>query len=131
MLELEKELDFSINRKAELDRKFDNRLLLSRLGLAGFLTGELALIVHLTYDLGWDLMEPATYLLGLGTGILTYMIFGFTRAEFAFETHMDKLMEKRRTKLYSKNGFDLMLHERIEDTVRRLRAENGHLVKLD
>ncbi|MBV9928883.1 MAG: GTP-binding protein [Acidobacteria bacterium] len=72
------------------------------LALAGFI-----------YWLGWNVMEPWTYLIGSGVPVLTYLYFATTQQEFNPKEIYERLVERRRRQLYRSNGFDAEAYDRL------------------
>ncbi|KAJ3349454.1 hypothetical protein GGF32_005614 [Allomyces javanicus] len=90
-------------------------------GAVGLCT-ELAGIVYLTYELGWDLMEPTSYLLGLGTVIIGATYFAVLRREYTYEAasnHLESLLQRRHAR---RAGLDLAAHATARDTLAQMRA---------
>lgn len=82
-------------------------------GGGAFLVSELAGIVYLTYELGWDLMEPTSYLLGLGTIIGGSAFYAFMRREYTYENAGNHLSDWIRTRVYRKNNFSVEKFENL------------------
>ncbi|KAI8812085.1 hypothetical protein BJ742DRAFT_794773 [Cladochytrium replicatum] len=61
---VEEELKEMGSRKALLDVSVEVRVNLAHYGILAYLTTQLATVVYLTYELGWDLIEPVAYFLG-------------------------------------------------------------------
>lgn len=98
-----------------------------RVAYAGFggMVGWLGLVYYLTFktDLGWDVMEPVTYLVGLG-GILTgYAWFLFNKREASYRSAMNLTVSRRQNKLYEERGFDLRRWEYAMEEANALRRE--------
>ncbi|HEX7315319.1 MAG TPA: COR domain-containing protein [Pyrinomonadaceae bacterium] len=70
-------------------------------------------LAGLIYRLGWDVMEPWTYLIGTGVPILTYLYFAFTQQEVSPAAIYQHIVERRRRQLYRSNGFDAEEYERL------------------
>lgn len=111
------ELQLLQSKKDKIDKKANKQGHFYRILFGGYLVGQLGLVIHLTYELGWDLMEPVTYLIGLGSSILTFGVYIFTKSDFAFESHGENWLEKKRDKLYEKEGVDVSRIETIEKII--------------
>ena len=59
------------------------------------------------WEFSWDIMEPITYLITYGTGIMALIYFGLTRAEYTYESLHGRLAHRNMNKLYAKNNFDM------------------------
>lgn len=98
-----------------------------RVAQGGFaiLVGWWYLVYRLTFetDLGWDVMEPVTYLVGLSTLIGGYMWFLYHNREVSYRSAMNFTVSKRQSKLYDQRGFDLNKWEGLMEEGNRLRRE--------
>ncbi|KAL7752475.1 hypothetical protein RI367_002009 [Sorochytrium milnesiophthora] len=71
--------------KSQIDSMAGQRLRTIIMTGGSAIVGELGLIIYLTYELGWDLMEPTSYLIGLGTVIMGTTFYAFLRREYTYE----------------------------------------------
>lgn len=98
-----------------------------RVAYAGFaiLTGWWYLVYRLTFetDLGWDVMEPVTYLVGLSTLIGGYVWFLYHNREVSYRSAMNYTISRRQSKLYDARGFDLRKWEGLVEEANALRRE--------
>ncbi|KAI9143576.1 hypothetical protein BKA69DRAFT_83060 [Paraphysoderma sedebokerense] len=99
--------------KENLDFLSERRTKAVVYGGGAFLVSELAGIVYLTYELGWDLMEPTSYLLGLGTIIGGSAFYAFMRREYTYENAGNHLSDWIRTRVYRKNNFSVEKFENL------------------
>jgi hypothetical protein len=81
-----------------------------RMAVSGF--GVLVLywgtVARLTFwDLGWDVMEPVTYLSGLSTVICGYLWFLYQGREVSYSSVLDRSISARRQAQYAAHGFDI------------------------
>ncbi|KAJ3537947.1 hypothetical protein NM688_g6592 [Phlebia brevispora] len=77
-------------------------------------------VARLTFwDLGWDIMEPVTYLSGLSMVILGYLWFLYQGREVSYSSVLDRSISTRRQALYKAHGFDI---ERWVDLLGEARA---------
>lgn len=72
-------------------------------------------------SLGWDTMEPITYLTGLGTVIGGYIWFLWHNREVSYRTVLTETTSKRQQKLYAERGFDVVKYHDLIDEVKALR----------
>ena len=98
-----------------------------RVAQGGFcaLIGWWGLVYYLTFktDLGWDVMEPVTYLVGL-TGLMGgYMWFLYHNREVSYRSAMNFTVSRRQSQLYEKKGFNLPQWEMLVEEGNRLRRE--------
>ncbi|KAF2493282.1 hypothetical protein BU16DRAFT_551205 [Lophium mytilinum] len=115
MADVKKECDAIAHRGAQ------------RVAMGGFgiLCGWWYLVYRLTFetDLGWDVMEPVTYLVGLSTVIGAYIWFLYHNREVSYQSAMKFTISKRQGKLYALKGFDLRKWETLIEDGNALRAE--------
>ncbi|KAK3115186.1 hypothetical protein LTR53_005735 [Teratosphaeriaceae sp. CCFEE 6253] len=93
-------------------------------GFAGLL-GWWGLVYYLTFqtDLGWDVMEPVTYLVGLSGLIGGYTWFLYHNREVSYRSAMNFTVSRRQGQLYEKKGFDVTKWEGLVEEGNRLRRE--------
>jgi hypothetical protein len=66
----------------------------------------IALIAIITYYISWDVVEPFTYFIDAAPPLLSYLYFALTYQEFSIPAIYDKLLVKRKEKLYREANFD-------------------------
>ncbi|KAF2707004.1 hypothetical protein K504DRAFT_458468 [Pleomassaria siparia CBS 279.74] len=95
--------------KEECDRLAHKAAQRVALGGFGILLGWWGVVYKLTFgtDLGWDVMEPVTYLVGLSTLIGGYVWFLYHNREVSYRSAMNFTISRRQSKLYGERGFDL------------------------
>lgn len=111
--------------KEECDRLAHNGAKqVARLGFAGLL-GWWGAVYYATFmtDLGWDVMEPVTYLVGLSGLIGGYMWFLYHNREVSYKSAMNLTVSRRQATLYRAKGFDLPTWEMLIEEGNRLRRE--------
>ncbi|KAK8195621.1 uncharacterized protein BKA78DRAFT_310259 [Phyllosticta capitalensis] len=74
-------------------------------------------------DLGWDVMEPVTYLVGLTTLIGGYVWFLYHNREVSYRSAMNFTISRRQQKLYGEKGFDIQKWESLIEEANALRKE--------
>ena len=98
-----------------------------RVAIGGF--GVLAMWWFLVYritfetDLGWDTMEPVTYLASLSTLMGGYLWFLYHNREISYKSALDFTISARQKKLYQMKGVDLALWSSLIDEGNALRKE--------
>ncbi|RJE17747.1 hypothetical protein PHISCL_09918 [Aspergillus sclerotialis] len=98
-----------------------------RVAIGGF--GVLAfwwlLVYNITFetDLGWDTMEPVTYLVSLSTLMGGYLWFLYHNREISYRSALDFTISARQKKLYQMKGVDLALWTTLIDEGNALRKE--------
>ncbi|KAK3684693.1 hypothetical protein LTR37_020023 [Vermiconidia calcicola] len=124
-----KKVSKTISSMADVKRECDELAQLSgqRVAQSGFagLIGWWALVYYLTFktDLGWDVMEPVTYLVGLTGLIGGYMWFLYHNREASYRSAMNLTVSRRQSKLYEQKGFNLPKWEFLMGEGNRLRRE--------
>lgn len=96
----------------------------ARLGFAGLL-GWWGAVYYATFmtDLGWDVMEPVTYLVGLSGLIGGYLWFLYHNREVSYKSAMNLTVSRRQATLYKAKGLDLPAWEMLIEEGNRLRRE--------
>lgn len=91
----------------------------------GALVGYWYLVYRLTFetDLGWDVMEPVTYLVGLSTLIGGYLWFLYHNREVSYRSALNLTVSRRQSKLYEQRGFDLHRWESLIEEGNAIRKE--------
>lgn len=105
-----------INIKAGLDKKAQ-REARRNLGLYFGLLATIwaAVIGGLTYYLGWGVMEPWAYFLGVGVTLASYAYFAITEREFSLSGIYEHMLHSKKLALYEEASFDLQEYERLAE----------------
>jgi calcium uniporter protein, mitochondrial len=95
------------------------------MGGFGILLGWWYVVYRLTFetDLGWDTMEPVTYLVGLSTIMGGYLWFLWHNREVSYRSALNLTISRRQTKLYQARKFDVNKWEALIDEGNALRKE--------
>jgi calcium uniporter protein, mitochondrial len=82
-------------------------------------------VYRLTFEteLGWDTMEPVTYLVGLSTFIGGYMWFLYHNREVSYRSALNLTISRRQSKLYEARGFNLPRWEGLVEDGNAIRKE--------
>ncbi|RDA89164.1 hypothetical protein CP532_2207 [Ophiocordyceps camponoti-leonardi (nom. inval.)] len=98
-----------------------------RLAKGGFaaLAGWWGIVYYVTFhtDMGWDLVEPVTYLAGLTTIMGGYLWFLFISRDLSYKAAMNLTVSRRQTALYQERGFDPHRWEQLVHEANSLRRE--------
>ncbi|KIW11532.1 hypothetical protein PV08_10833 [Exophiala spinifera] len=115
MAAIKKECDLAAHRSGQ-------RL---AMGGCGLLIGWWYVVYRLTFetDLGWDVMEPVTYLVGLSTIIGGYMWFLYHNREVSYRSALNLTISRRQSKLYELKGFDIQKWEALVEEANAIRKE--------
>lgn len=111
---LKKECDAEAHKGAK-------RMAISGFGLLVLYWGA---VFRLTfYDVGWDVMEPVTYLSGLSTVICGYLWFLYQGREVSYTSVLDRSISTRREALYKARGLDIEHWVDLVGEAKTLRRE--------
>ncbi|CAE6419643.1 unnamed protein product [Rhizoctonia solani] len=97
-----------------------------RLAIGGFamLLVYFGVVARLTFwDLGWDVMEPVTYLSGLTWIICGYLLFLYQGREVSYSSLLKQSISNRRVRLYESKGLDLDLWADLVAEEKQLKRE--------
>lgn len=98
-----------------------------RVAIGGFgvLSFWWCLVYKLTFgtELGWDTMEPVTYLASLSTLMGGYLWFLYHNREISYKSALDFTISARQRKLYQTRGVDLRMWESLIDEGNTIRKE--------
>jgi hypothetical protein len=124
-----RDVSVKIDRLSRLKQECDTLAHKSAQNLAvgGFacLMSWWAAVWYLTFhtSLGWDVMEPVTYLAGLMSIMLGYLWFLYHNREVSYRSVLHLTVSKRQIKLYAQKGFDLDHWQELLDEGKSLRKE--------
>jgi len=91
----------------EIEKEADHFAELAMRGLFAYAVTYSGVLTYLIFWLlSWDIMEPASYLLGLSNLILAMYFFNTTKTEFSFEAICNTIKVGRRNQLYKKRSFE-------------------------
>lgn len=91
----------------------------------GLLASWWATVYYVTFhtDMGWDLVEPITYLAGLTTIMAGYLWFLFISKDLSYKAAMNVTVSKRQNALYLERGFNIDKWEQLVQEANALRRE--------
>ena len=92
--------------KTILERTVRRRVQVVLYGGMGYLVSQFGLVVFLTFDIGWDIMEPISYLLGVATAAVGAAFYLFRRREFTWEGFGTEVHSWVRGRVTRRWGFD-------------------------
>ena len=129
LMEEEAEIN-GIKAQMETARQAVNRrMALLRNGTFVYLNTQLALVIGATYTLGWDMIEPCTYFIGLSTSIVAYAFYLATRTEYTYpdaESRIERawfLKYLRRSGVITGDYSGVLEYRERAERFRRLPAE--------
>jgi hypothetical protein len=76
-------------------------------------------------DFNWDIMEPISYFVGLGTTIGAYWYFILFKQDYTYDVLEEREKLKKLRKLYIKNEFDWNRWNELNREAIRLVNEIG------
>lgn len=98
-----------------------------RIAKGGFvgLVGWWGAVYYASYhtDVGWDAVEPATYLVGLTTIMGGYLWFLYISRDLSYRAALNVTVSRRQHALYKEKGFDLEQWEQMVHEANALRRE--------
>ncbi|TQS32365.1 hypothetical protein Golomagni_07320, partial [Golovinomyces magnicellulatus] len=98
-----------------------------RLAQGGFaaLASWWATVYYVTFhtEMGWDMVEPVTYLAGLTTIMAGYLWFLFISRDLSYKAAMNITVSRRQNALYQDKGFDLTRWEHLANEANSLRRD--------
>lgn len=98
-----------------------------RIAQGGFaaLAGWWAVVYYVTFhtDMGWDLVEPVTYLAGLTTIMGGYLWFLYMSRDLSYKAAMNVTVSRRQNALYQEKGFDQGMWDHLAHEANELRRE--------
>ncbi|KAG6262433.1 hypothetical protein E4U49_003129 [Claviceps purpurea] len=89
------------------------------------LAGWWGVVYYVTFhtEMGWDLVEPVTYLAGLATIMGGYLWFLFISRDLSYKAAMNMTVSRRRNALYQERGFDQQRWDQVVHEANALRRE--------
>ena len=83
------------------------------------------IVYYVTFhtEMGWDLVEPVTYLAGLTTIMGGYLWFLMVSRDLSYKAAMNITVSRRQNALYEEKGFNLSKWERLVSEANALRTE--------
>ncbi|KAH7148357.1 hypothetical protein EDB81DRAFT_946561 [Dactylonectria macrodidyma] len=98
-----------------------------RLAQGGFaaLATWWGIVYYITFhtEMGWDLVEPVTYLAGLTTIMGGYLWFLFISRDLSYKAAMKVTVSKRQNALYQERGLDPSKWEQLVHDANAMRRE--------
>ncbi|KNC97895.1 uncharacterized protein SPPG_06886 [Spizellomyces punctatus DAOM BR117] len=95
-----------------------------------YVCGQLGTIVFLTQQLGWDLMEPVSYLVTVATMIFSAVLYVSMRREPDYSNIASWLRTTFRRRLMRRKGFDEQKYEKLRKEVDGRTSWAGRMGRL-
>ncbi|KAK6357407.1 hypothetical protein TWF718_001719 [Orbilia javanica] len=120
-----KEIEGLVEIKEKCDKLAHKTAQNMALGGFGAMIGWWGLVYFLTFNtsLGWDTMEPVTYLAGLSGIMAGYLWFLYHNREVSYRSVLHATISRRQLALYDQHGFDMDRWQELLDEGRSLRRE--------
>ncbi|KAK6362945.1 hypothetical protein TWF730_000396 [Orbilia blumenaviensis] len=120
-----KEIEGLVELKEKCDKLAQKTAQHMALGGFGAMIGWWGLVYFLTFNtsLGWDTMEPVTYLAGLSGIMAGYLWFLYHNREVSYRSVLHATISRRQLALYDQHGFDMDKWQELLDEGRSLRRE--------
>ncbi|KAK6536170.1 hypothetical protein TWF281_000416 [Arthrobotrys megalospora] len=120
-----REIEGSVELKEKCDKLAQKTAQHIALGGFGAMIGWWGLVYFLTFNtsLGWDTMEPVTYLAGLSGLMAGYLWFLYHNREVSYRSVLHATISRRQLALYEQHGFDMDKWQELLDEGRSLRRE--------
>lgn len=122
---MSREIDAMAKVKSECDQLAHQGA--HRLAQGGFaaLATWWGVVYYITFhtEMGWDLVEPVTYLAGLTTIMGGYLWFLFISRDLSYKAAMKLTVSKRQNALYQERGLDPSKWEQLVHEANGLRRE--------
>mmetsp|Transcript_1690 Transcript_1690/g.2994 ORF Transcript_1690/g.2994 Transcript_1690/m.2994 type:complete len:274 (-) Transcript_1690:262-1083(-) len=131
LIDLRKQIQPFRSQLNEIDKRSQRVAnMMARLGL-GALCAQFGVIIYLTYfELGWDQVEPMTWLLGQSVILSGYAYFLFFKSEQSYAGMWNQTRAAYRNSLIKSNGLDLekivQLENEIAQRESKLSAQSVH-----
>ncbi|PWN53191.1 4-hydroxybenzoate polyprenyl transferase [Violaceomyces palustris] len=119
------EIQRLVKIKEECDRiahTGTRRFAFAGVGVLGVWWTTVAVLTFRT-DLGWDTMEPVTYLTGLGTLMGGYIWFLIHNREVSYRAVLHETTSRRQQRLYLDKGFSVERYQELISDAKDLRAQ--------
>eukprot|EP01126_Amoeba_proteus_P013047 TRINITY_DN1543_c0_g2_i9.p2 TRINITY_DN1543_c0_g2~~TRINITY_DN1543_c0_g2_i9.p2 ORF type:complete len:135 (-),score=24.32 TRINITY_DN1543_c0_g2_i9:56-460(-) len=89
------------------DKKAKMRATLSMHAIFIYLVLQFSILARMVwFDFNWDIVEPMTYFVGLGTTLVGYSFFLTYKSEYSYAAVQERQRKKFLRKLYLKNDFN-------------------------
>lgn len=122
---MSRQIDDMMKVKTECDQiAHKGAHLLAKGGFAA-LASWWGIVYYITFhtEMGWDLVEPVTYLAGLTTIMGGYLWFLFISRDLSYKAAMNITVSKRQHALYQERGFNVQKWEQFIHEANALRRE--------
>ncbi|KAI8917877.1 hypothetical protein DFJ77DRAFT_458144 [Powellomyces hirtus] len=111
---LERELDELEKVRLDTDARARRWVTVVKWGGLVYVTGQLGAIMFLTQQLGWDLMEPVSYLITLGATIFSCLLYVIMRRDPAYTNMAGWMRNGLRGFIGRRRGFDKLRYAALK-----------------
>lgn len=110
--------------KRQLDLAADKRASQLLWGAMAYYSVQTMFLARLTWwEFNWDIMEPVTYFITVGTSVLGFAYFNIQKSEYTYDHLRGVLISKRMFKNYVKNNFAIDEYFALEDKIHKANPE--------
>lgn len=89
-----------------------------------YLAAQFSLLARFVWvDFNWDIMEPITYFVTLGTMIWGYTFFTFTKTDYSYPAFKDRIARRKLRAIYLKNEFNWKRWNTLYNRTKQLEDE--------
>jgi hypothetical protein len=89
-----------------------------------YLAAQFSLLARLVWvEFNWDIMEPITYFVTLGTMIWGYTFFTFTKTDYSYPAFKDRIARRKLRAIYLKNEFNWKRWNTLYNRAKHLEDE--------
>merc|ERR1711916_115549 len=121
---IEEELEPMEALRNEINVQAEKRAKLFSWGTMTFLGLQFGFLARLTWwDYSWDLMEPVSYFIGLGTDFVLFSYFVLTRTPGSPDSAFERNKLKCFYKLADKRGLDVSAYNNLQKRLQKCQDE--------
>jgi Mitochondrial calcium uniporter len=118
--ELKSEFIPLFQRKRELDNKSQKSAERMLWGGMAYYSLQTLFLARLTWwEFNWDIMEPVTYFITVGTGVASFAYFNIQKSEYTYDHLRGVMISKRMFKNYVSNDFPIDKYFELEDKIHK------------
>jgi len=132
MENLRKEYQMLTEIKDKLDLKAEKRSNFWIWTGFGYCVLQVSVLARLTWwEFSWDVMEPITYFISFGTGLIGYMYFATLKSEYTYDNLRDRLIKRRKQRYYSRQeNFSIERWVQLHDFFKQIDAKPKSILDL-
>jgi hypothetical protein len=106
------------------DEQADNHARRVLLMSGVYLAAQFSVLARFVWvDFNWDIMEPITYFVTLGTMIWGYTFFTFTKTDYSYPAFKERIARRKLRAIYLKNEFNWKRWDTLYQRTKQLEDE--------